>query len=129
MKPQPGSDPFQRSTTWQFPYYHVDAFTGELFAGNPAEVCILSAFLADIIMQKIAAENRHSETAFKMAENRLPRSRLESLVGLCPLARQRPRGREGSGPDRSMADFIWCMTAIDWGWSIEDTAGKLPEVS
>jgi PhzF family phenazine biosynthesis protein len=46
------------------PYYHVDAFTGELFAGNPAGVCILFAFPADSIMQKIAAENRHSETAF-----------------------------------------------------------------
>ncbi len=46
------------------PYYHVDAFTGELFAGNPAGVCILSASLADSTMQKIAAENRHSETAF-----------------------------------------------------------------
>ena len=46
------------------PYYHVDAFTSELFAGNPAGVCILSAPLADSIMQKIAAENRHSETAF-----------------------------------------------------------------
>jgi PhzF family phenazine biosynthesis protein len=46
------------------PYYHVDAFTGELFAGNPAGVCILSAFPEDGIMQKIAAENRHSETAF-----------------------------------------------------------------
>jgi PhzF family phenazine biosynthesis protein len=46
------------------PYYHVDAFTSELFAGNPAGVCIPSAFPADSIMQKIAAENRHSETAF-----------------------------------------------------------------
>jgi PhzF family phenazine biosynthesis protein len=46
------------------PYYHVDAFTGELFAGNPAGVCMVSAFPADGIMQKIAAENRHSETAF-----------------------------------------------------------------
>ena len=46
------------------PYYHVDAFTGELFGGNPAGVCILSAFPADSIMQRIAAENRHSETAF-----------------------------------------------------------------
>jgi len=26
----------QRSTTWQFPYYQVDVFTSELFAGNPA---------------------------------------------------------------------------------------------
>src|SRR5438132_14335329 len=46
------------------PYYHVDAFTSEIFAGNPALVCILSAVLADSVMQKIAAENRHSETAF-----------------------------------------------------------------
>jgi PhzF family phenazine biosynthesis protein len=49
------------------PYYHVDAFTGELFAGNPAGVCILSASLADSTMQNIAAENRHSETAFVVA--------------------------------------------------------------
>lgn len=46
------------------PYYHVDSFTSELFAGNPAGVCILPAALAENIMQKIAAENRHSETAF-----------------------------------------------------------------
>jgi len=46
------------------PYYHVDAFTGELFAGNPAGVCMLSAFLPDSSMQRIAGENRHSTTAF-----------------------------------------------------------------
>jgi PhzF family phenazine biosynthesis protein len=46
------------------PYYHVDAFTSELFAGNPAGVCILSAALPESTMQKIAAENQHSETAF-----------------------------------------------------------------
>ena len=46
------------------PYYHVDSFTSELFAGNPAGVCILPAFLPDSTMLKIAAENRHSETAF-----------------------------------------------------------------
>src|SRR3989454_6065491 len=46
------------------PYYHVDAFTGELFAGNPAGVCMLSAFLADSTMRAIAVENGHSETAF-----------------------------------------------------------------
>jgi PhzF family phenazine biosynthesis protein len=46
------------------PYYHVDAFTSELFGGNPAGVCILSTPLPESIMRKIAAENRHSETAF-----------------------------------------------------------------
>jgi PhzF family phenazine biosynthesis protein len=49
------------------PYYHVDSFTDELFGGNPAGVCILPAFLTDRTMQKIAAENRHSETAFVVA--------------------------------------------------------------
>jgi hypothetical protein len=28
-------------------------------------------------------------------------------------------------PDVSRADFTWCMIAIDWGWTIEDTAQKL----
>ncbi|HUJ96316.1 MAG TPA: PhzF family phenazine biosynthesis protein [Terriglobales bacterium] len=51
------------------PYYHVDAFTAELFSGNPAGVCILSAFPNDETMRKIAAENRHSETAFVVARN------------------------------------------------------------
>jgi PhzF family phenazine biosynthesis protein len=46
------------------PYYHIDSFADELFAGNPAGVCFVSAFPAADVMQKIAAENRHSETAF-----------------------------------------------------------------
>ena len=46
------------------PYYHVDSFTSELFAGNPAGVCIVPVFPADNVMQQIAAENKHSETAF-----------------------------------------------------------------
>jgi hypothetical protein len=28
-----------------------------------------------------------------------------------------------------MADFTWSMTVSDWGWSIEETAAKLWEVS
>ena len=46
------------------PYYHVDAFTSALFAGNPAGVCILPDFPPDRTMLQIAAENRHSQTAF-----------------------------------------------------------------
>jgi PhzF family phenazine biosynthesis protein len=49
------------------PYYHVDSFASELFAGNPAGVCVVPAFLSSAMMQKIAAENRHSETAFVVA--------------------------------------------------------------
>ena len=46
------------------PYYHIDSFATELFAGNPAGVCFVGAFPAREVMQKIASENRHSETAF-----------------------------------------------------------------
>src|SRR5215471_8149512 len=48
-------------------YYHIDSFASELFAGNPAGVCVLPAFPGNDVMQKIAAENRHSETAFVVA--------------------------------------------------------------
>ncbi|HHB76641.1 MAG TPA: PhzF family phenazine biosynthesis protein [Desulfobulbus sp.] len=46
------------------PYYHIDAFTGAVFSGNPAGVCLLTEWLPDEILQAIAAENRLSETAF-----------------------------------------------------------------
>jgi len=46
------------------PYYHVDSFATSLFVGNPAGVCILPTFPADAVMQQIARENRHSNTAF-----------------------------------------------------------------
>ena len=48
----------------QIPYWQVDAFASRLFAGNPAGVCILDTWPPDDVMRQIAAENRHSETAF-----------------------------------------------------------------
>ena len=45
-------------------YYIVDAFTEELFKGNPAGVCLLSTEISDELMQKIAFENNLAETAF-----------------------------------------------------------------
>lgn len=39
-----------------------------------------------------------------------------------------PRDREGK-PDRSNADYVWCMTAVDWGWSVDATAARLCEIS
>ena len=46
------------------PCHQVDAFTARPFAGNPAAVCPLEAWLPDALMQAIAAENALSETAF-----------------------------------------------------------------
>lgn len=50
------------------PIYYVDAFTDKLFSGNPAAV-IFSQIKDEQLMQKIAAENNLSETAFIREEN------------------------------------------------------------
>ena len=42
----------------------VDAFTDEVFKGNPAAVCLPDRPVTDETMQKIATENNLSETAF-----------------------------------------------------------------
>ena len=44
--------------------FFVDAFTEELFKGNPAAVCILEHWPSDDVLQLIAFENNLSETAF-----------------------------------------------------------------
>lgn len=46
------------------PIFQVDAFTGKLFAGNPAAVVVLDFFLPDQTLEAIAAENNLAETAF-----------------------------------------------------------------
>jgi predicted PhzF superfamily epimerase YddE/YHI9 len=51
----------------RIPYYHVDAFASAAFRGNPAGVCLLDAWLDDATLRNIAAENKHSETAFLVA--------------------------------------------------------------
>lgn len=52
-------------------YFQVDAFTSELFKGNPAGVCILEGeWLPADLMQRIAAENNLSETAFILPQGR-----------------------------------------------------------
>lgn len=47
-----------------YSYYVIDAFTQEVFKGNPAGIVMLDTWLDDGTMQKIATENNLSETAF-----------------------------------------------------------------
>jgi len=44
--------------------WQVDAFSAKRFAGNPAAVVPLDAWLADEVLLAIAAENNLSETAY-----------------------------------------------------------------
>jgi PhzF family phenazine biosynthesis protein len=50
------------------PIFQIDAFTTRRFAGNPAAVMLMDRFLADAVMQAIAAENNLAETAFLVPE-------------------------------------------------------------
>lgn len=48
----------------KLPLFQVDAFADAVFAGNPAAVVPLDAWLSDEVLQAIAIENNLSETAF-----------------------------------------------------------------
>jgi PhzF family phenazine biosynthesis protein len=66
--------------------FQVDAFTGDVFAGNPAAVCLLGGPAGERWMQSVAGEMNLSETAF--VEPCAPGYRLRwftpvAEVGLC----------------------------------------------
>ena len=48
----------------QLPLYQIDAFTKEIFGGNPACVVPLEEWLPDELLLKIAKENAVAETAY-----------------------------------------------------------------
>ncbi len=53
----------------ELPIFQVDAFTSELFGGNPAAVVPLERWLEEDRLQAIAAENNLSETAYFVRED------------------------------------------------------------
>lgn len=53
----------------RIPIHQVDAFTSQVFRGNPAAICPLESWLDDATLQSIAAENNLSETAFLVGGN------------------------------------------------------------
>src|SRR5579864_914031 len=53
----------------KLPVYIANAFTKNMFGGNPAAVCPLQEWLPDNLMQSLAAQNNLSETAFIIEED------------------------------------------------------------
>ncbi|HEX7694587.1 MAG TPA: PhzF family phenazine biosynthesis protein [Sphingomonas sp.] len=53
----------------RLPIAQIDAFARQAFEGNPAAVMPLADWLPDDVLQKIAAENNLSETAFLVASD------------------------------------------------------------
>jgi PhzF family phenazine biosynthesis protein len=54
----------------ELPFFQVDAFAEKPLTGNPAAVMPLDHWLDDALMQRIAAENNLSETAFAVPSQR-----------------------------------------------------------
>ncbi len=50
--------------TIDYEFFHVDAFSKDVFGGNPAAVCVVPNWPEDHFLQQIAAENNLAETAF-----------------------------------------------------------------
>ena len=69
----------------RLPIYQVDAFAHRLFAGNPAAVVPVDAFLPDEVLQAIAAENNLAETAFLVPDGRDYRLRWFAPLVEVPL--------------------------------------------
>ncbi len=57
-----------------------------------------------------------------------PRWKRWPSYQMCLAGAPESTSRPGN-PRRSAADFTWCRTAIEWGWSVEATASHLMEVS
>lgn len=103
--------------------------------------------------EKYAPDYPHIETIHAAPGRIVTRDELEALgvvapeeIVTSPVLREHhsgPRGwpsyqrcfdnapeiREGGRTDISRSDFTFCLLAIDWGWSIEETAGKLLQES
>lgn len=70
----------------RIPMYQVDAFTEEIFKGNPAAICLLEKWIDDKLMQSIAMENNLSETAFCIVKEEICELRWftpEEEIDLC----------------------------------------------
>lgn len=48
----------------KIPLYQIDAFTGRVFGGSPAAVCLLEEWLDEKVLQSVALENNLPATAF-----------------------------------------------------------------
>jgi hypothetical protein len=106
------------------------------YAGNFPKVAIIDAAPGRITTAEaleslgLVAAPEPAPTVFRLKTSRND-SRLgtdRSWPDYDRCVKGAPLAREG-GPDRSLADFVWCMMAAQRGHSIEETANKLFEVS
>jgi hypothetical protein len=109
--------------------YHPDFPTVQITEAHLGRVVSKERLEALGIVAPVELEASSPSVAPKAQPRVLNHNRTRPWPSYAIALAGAPPNMQGSGPDRSMADFSWCMTAIDWGRSIEETAIKLPQVS
>mmetsp|Transcript_11375 Transcript_11375/g.26993 ORF Transcript_11375/g.26993 Transcript_11375/m.26993 type:complete len:114 (+) Transcript_11375:149-490(+) len=96
----------------RLPFYQVDAFTARRFAGNPAAVCVVpeEITLGSELMQKIAAENNLSETAFVQMVCSEDISLFQSLISKSKMSEGRRRVASGIVLCRTSSCLAQCLS-------------------
>lgn len=114
-----GSVNFKSKYAPEFPLVTL----GQVNPGHVATVAELDA--AGVVAPK--EEPRQPRlAAHRVSSGRLTRKKWPSYKFCLDNA---PLAHGENKPDTSRADFTWCRTAIEWGWSVEATASRLLELS
>jgi hypothetical protein len=110
-----GSVNFKRKYAPDFP-------TVRLLEGHPYRTVTEAELETLGLLAGREAEVRH---ATRWPSSRQPRAwpSYERCLQNAPCA------RDSNRPDVSRADFTFCLLAIDWGWSVEETAARLLQES
>ena len=94
----------------------------EITEANPGRIMTADE-LASAGLVALAEEAPRRVSNRVSQPGRAGKSRRWPSYALC--VQNAPPVHRGERPDISRADFTWCMLAIDWGHSPEDTAARL----
>jgi hypothetical protein len=94
-------------------------------AGNVTSMAVLDQ--AGFVARREEARPPRPATSPPVTPSGRPSRKKWPSYALC--VQHAPMTHGEDRPDISRADFTWCRTAIEWGWGIEDTAGRLMELS
>jgi hypothetical protein len=87
------------------------------------------ATAAELQGQGLVAEPEATRTPHHLGPRSQPIAGDRKSPSYARCVEGAPANRDKSGPDISKADFVFCMIALSWGWSVEETAARLSEES
>ena len=106
--------------------YHVDAFTGQAFGGNPAVVVPVDAWPEEALMRRMAAEHNQSETAFVGPPNYADTPHADRRIRWFTPAVEVPRcGRSTGSTSMCGVASLWIMDFLPMPPRVSSTASRV----